>query len=111
MSKYKESLKCSFCGKDKKDALMLIAGIDGHICETCVEQAYEIINEELKTKPNGKTKNSFILPSSITPLDIKSFLDQYIIGQNDAKMCIRDRVWGFESLHPHLFLLSHVPSS
>lgn len=85
MSKYKESLKCSFCGKDKKDALMLIAGIDGHICETCVEQAYEIINEELKTKPNGKTKSSFILPSSITPLDIKSFLDQYIIGQNDAK--------------------------
>jgi len=65
---------------------MLIAGIEGHICETCVEQAYEIINEELKTKPSKGGKNSsFMLPSSITPKDIKSFLDQYIIGQDDAK--------------------------
>jgi ATP-dependent Clp protease ATP-binding subunit ClpX len=65
---------------------MLIAGIEGHICETCVEQAYEIINEELKTKPSKSGKNSsFMLPSSITPKDIKSFLDQYIIGQDDAK--------------------------
>ncbi|MBK8621684.1 MAG: ATP-dependent Clp protease ATP-binding subunit ClpX [Saprospiraceae bacterium] len=86
MSKYKENLKCSFCGKDKRDSLMLIAGIEGHICETCVEQAYEIINEELKTKPSKGGKNSsFMLPSSITPKDIKSFLDQYIIGQDDAK--------------------------
>lgn len=86
MSKYKENLKCSFCGKDKRDSLMLIAGIEGHICETCVEQAYEIINEELKTKPSKSGKNSsFMLPSSITPKDIKSFLDQYIIGQDDAK--------------------------
>lgn len=65
---------------------MLIAGIEGHICETCVEQAYEIINEELKSKPSKSGKNSsFMLPSSITPKDIKSFLDQYIIGQDDAK--------------------------
>jgi len=65
---------------------MLIAGIEGHICETCVEQAYEIINEELKTKPSKGGKNSsFMLPSSITPKDIKSFLDKYIIGQDDAK--------------------------
>jgi ATP-dependent Clp protease ATP-binding subunit ClpX len=86
VSKYKENLKCSFCGKDKRDSLMLIAGIEGHICETCVEQAYEIINEELKTKPSKGGKNSsFMLPSSITPKDIKSFLDQYIIGQDDAK--------------------------
>lgn len=86
MSKYKENLKCSFCGKDKRDSLMLIAGIEGHICETCVEQAYEIINEELKSKPSKSGKNSsFMLPSSITPKDIKSFLDQYIIGQDDAK--------------------------
>ncbi|MFZ1705178.1 MAG: ATP-dependent Clp protease ATP-binding subunit ClpX [Saprospiraceae bacterium] len=85
MSKYKENIKCSFCGKDKRDALMLIAGIDGHICETCVEQAFEIINEELKTKPSLKSNNSFLLPSSITPQEIKLFLDQYIIGQNEAK--------------------------
>ncbi|MFZ1749822.1 MAG: ClpX C4-type zinc finger protein, partial [Saprospiraceae bacterium] len=56
MAKYKENIKCSFCGKDKRDALMLIAGIDGHICETCVEQAYDIIGDELKTPKKGKGK-------------------------------------------------------
>ncbi|MBK9256101.1 MAG: ATP-dependent Clp protease ATP-binding subunit ClpX [Saprospiraceae bacterium] len=84
MSKYKESIKCSFCGKDKRDSLMLIAGIDGHICETCVEQAYDIINEELKTKPSGK-KDNFSIQSAITPAEIKTFLDQYVIGQTEAK--------------------------
>lgn len=88
MSKYKENIRCSFCGKDKRDALMLIAGIDGHICETCVEQAFEIIGEELKVKKTqpGKSKNNATgLPSSITPAEIKSFLDQYVIGQTEAK--------------------------
>ncbi|MGB4959375.1 MAG: ClpX C4-type zinc finger protein, partial [Saprospiraceae bacterium] len=58
MAKYKENIKCSFCGKDKRDALMLIAGIDGHICETCVEKAYDIIGDELKTPKKGKGKSS-----------------------------------------------------
>jgi ATP-dependent Clp protease ATP-binding subunit ClpX len=86
MSKYKENIKCSFCGKDKRDALMLIAGIDGHICEACVEQAHEIISDELKTgkkKPAGNTFPS--LPTTTTPAQIKTFLDQYVIGQTDAK--------------------------
>lgn len=84
MSKYRENIKCSFCGKDKRDALMLIAGIDGHICEACVEQAYDIINDELKVKPAGK-KEDYHLPSTITPAEIKTFLDQYVIGQTEAK--------------------------
>lgn len=86
MSKYKDNIKCSFCGKDKRDALMLIAGIDGHICETCVEQASDIIAEELKTgkKPVSKSAKS-TLPADITPAQIKTFLDQYVIGQSDAK--------------------------
>lgn len=87
MSKYKDNIKCSFCGKDKRDALMLIAGIDGHICEACVEQAYEIINDELKTNKKGSgKKDEFLgLPTTITPAQIKTFLDQYVIGQTDAK--------------------------
>jgi len=87
MAKYKENIKCSFCGKDKRDSLMLIAGIEGHICESCVEQAYEIIHDELKsTKKNGPKKEAFDdLPSNITPAQIKAFLDQYVIGQTDAK--------------------------
>ena len=76
MSKYKENIKCSFCGKDKRDALMLIAGIDGHICETCVEQAFDIISDELKIKKTSPKKEEFgKLPTSITPAQIKTFLD------------------------------------
>ena len=87
MSKYKENIKCSFCGKDKRDALMLIAGIDGHICESCVEQAHEIISDELKPSKKSSSKKDSLagLPTNITPAQIKTFLDQYVIGQTDAK--------------------------
>lgn len=71
---------------------MLIAGIDGHICESCVEQAFEIINEELKVKSTAKTSD-FSIHSGITPADIKTFLDQYIIGQNEAKKYISVAVY------------------
>lgn len=86
MAKYKENIKCSFCGKDKRDALILIAGIDGHICDACIEQASEIVHSEIK----GSNKIEGIdalggLPKNITPAQIKSFLDQYVIGQTDAK--------------------------
>ena len=47
MRRTKHSYRCSFCGRDKSEALLLIAGIDGHICEVCVEQAVEIVEEEL----------------------------------------------------------------
>jgi ATP-dependent Clp protease ATP-binding subunit ClpX len=88
MAKYKDNIKCSFCGKDKREAIMLIAGIDGHICDSCVEQAYEIIRDDAdnadspsrKNKKNGKK-----LDLSTTPVQIKDFLDQYIIGQVSAK--------------------------
>jgi len=83
MSKYKENIKCSFCGRDKRDALMLIAGIDGHICDSCVEQAYEIISEELKGHKD--TSDFSQISTNITPAQIKSFLDNYVIGQDNAK--------------------------
>lgn len=88
MSKYKDNIKCSFCGKDKRDALMLIAGIDGHICESCVEQAFDIISDELKTggrKQSAKKQEFIGLAATVTPSEIKNFLDQYVIGQDDAK--------------------------
>jgi ATP-dependent Clp protease ATP-binding subunit ClpX len=86
MRRSKQSYRCSFCGRDKSEALILIAGIDGHICEVCVEQAGEIIEEELyggKRKEEGK--KDFLMPEKITPLEIKSHLDKYVIGQDEAK--------------------------
>lgn len=86
MAKYKENIKCSFCGKDKRDALILIAGIDGHICDTCIEQACEIVNSEIKGVKNPVGDDNLGgLPKNITPAQIKTFLDQYVIGQTDAK--------------------------
>ncbi|MBK7406808.1 MAG: ATP-dependent Clp protease ATP-binding subunit ClpX [Saprospirales bacterium] len=88
MRKNKPSYRCSFCGRDKSEALILIAGIDAHICEMCVEQATEIIQEELYDG-QGKRKQvkstDFFFPENITPKAIKSHLDQYVIGQDDAK--------------------------
>lgn len=75
---------CSFCGRTESDVRLLITGMNGYICETCTEQAYEIlrssgINEALSSKADFKTKG---VPK---PKEIKAFLDEYVIGQDDAK--------------------------
>ena len=91
MLKNKQNFRCSFCGRDKAETLLLIAGIDGHICETCVEQAVTIVEEELyqgkrnkKSKKDAKT-STFKFPKNLTPKSIKTHLDQYVIGQDEAK--------------------------
>ncbi|MEO6133021.1 MAG: ATP-dependent Clp protease ATP-binding subunit ClpX [Saprospiraceae bacterium] len=86
---------CSFCGRDKKEALILIAGIEGHICELCVEQAYEIVRQELydNQEKSKKKDDSLDVPEHITPQQIKKYLDQYVIGQNEAKKCISVAVY------------------
>ncbi|MEL6867357.1 MAG: ATP-dependent Clp protease ATP-binding subunit ClpX [Bacteroidota bacterium] len=85
MRRSKNSYRCSFCGRDKSEALILIAGIEGHICEVCVEQADEIIQEELYAGRKDEEKEDFFLPDTVTPVDIKKHLDQYVIGQDEAK--------------------------
>ncbi len=85
MKRSKNSYRCSFCGRDKSEALILIAGIEGHICEVCVEQAEEIIREELYSGKKGEVKNNFVIPEKVTPKEIKTHLDQYVIGQDEAK--------------------------
>ncbi|MFZ1676957.1 MAG: ATP-dependent Clp protease ATP-binding subunit ClpX [Saprospiraceae bacterium] len=86
---------CSFCGRDKKEALILIAGIEGHICELCVEQAYEIVRQELYDNDEKlkKKEENLDVPEHITPQQIKKYLDQYVIGQNEAKKCISVAVY------------------
>lgn len=81
---------CSFCGRKKREVQILISGIEGHICESCVSQAQQIIDEELFSKHK---KFQFALPNNIKPKDIKEFLDQYIIGQDDAKKYISVAVY------------------
>ena len=85
MKRSKNSYRCSFCGRDKAEALILIAGIDGHICEVCVEQADEIIQEELYSGKKETERDDFFLPEAVTPIEIKKHLDQYVIGQDEAK--------------------------
>lgn len=97
MAKEKQAgYRCSFCGRDKSEALILIAGIEGHICELCVEQANDIIQEEVFGK-NGKAPaaagGKLALPENITPKKIKENLDEYIIGQDDAKKILSVAVY------------------
>ncbi|MCX6199343.1 MAG: ATP-dependent Clp protease ATP-binding subunit ClpX [Bacteroidetes bacterium] len=81
---------CSFCGRKKKETQILISGIEGHICENCVQQAQQIIDEELFQKHK---KFQFNLPNSVKPRDIKKFLDGYVIGQDEAKKYISVAVY------------------
>ena len=83
----KEGNNCSFCGRHKSEVSLLIAGVDGYICESCVDQAALIVNEEVHSKSSSKSKGKgqFDLPENLTPLNIKDHLDHYVIGQDDAK--------------------------
>ena len=75
--------RCSFCHKPKTEALVLISGIDGYICETCVEQAFGIVSEEIGEEtslPKRKTPTpSHKEPTILKPLEIKNDLDEYVI--------------------------------
>lgn len=78
----KEKLECSFCGRQKPDTELLIAGIDAHICDKCIEQAYGIVAEEIKQNGKSDLSSDLIL---LKPKEIKAFLDQYVIGQEPTK--------------------------
>ncbi len=85
----KKAEKCSFCGRNKKETNLLIAGVSGHICDSCAEQAYGIVREEVKSRSELDLKHLKLLK----PLEIKAFLDQYVIGQKDAKKFISVAVY------------------
>ncbi len=86
MADSNKNVRCSFCGKDKSETLILIAGIQGHICESCVEQAYEIIQGEVMFSDDEDSGDEHVgISSDVTPQEIKNFLDEYIIGQDEAK--------------------------
>jgi ATP-dependent Clp protease ATP-binding subunit ClpX len=88
----KNSLHCSFCGRSRDEVKILIAGQEGHICENCVDHAREIIDQELMIRDQETPASSFKLTIK-KPMEIKKFLDEYVIGQDDAKKVLSVAVY------------------
>ena len=85
-----EELNCSFCGRKKAETKLLVAGLNAHICERCVDQAVGIIQEETTHDENTATTTEFLLKK---PKQIKAFLDDYVIGQEQAKKVLSVAVY------------------
>ncbi|HLA60508.1 MAG TPA: ATP-dependent Clp protease ATP-binding subunit ClpX [Puia sp.] len=88
----KNTLHCSFCGRSRDEVKILIAGQEGHICENCVEHAQEIISQELIVRDDSSPSSQFKLTVK-KPIEIKRFLDEYVIGQDDAKKVLAVAVY------------------
>ena len=84
----KSKRRCSFCGRTENEAGMLISGMSGYICTNCVEQAHEILRDE-----NLLAKSDFELKELPKPQEIKAFLDNYVIGQDEAKRVLAVSVY------------------
>jgi ATP-dependent Clp protease ATP-binding subunit ClpX len=82
-----KKVSCSFCGRSKADVGMLLSGIDGHICDSCIQQGFEVIKEEFVAPVASATKHQFEL---VKPKDLKAYLDEYVIGQEEA---VTTRSW------------------
>ncbi|MEY4273852.1 MAG: hypothetical protein RL638_800 [Bacteroidota bacterium] len=77
-----KKVSCSFCGRSKSDVGMILSGIDGHICDSCIQQGYEVIKEEMGAPAANISNHQFEL---VKPKDLKAYLDEYVIGQEEAK--------------------------
>jgi ATP-dependent Clp protease ATP-binding subunit ClpX len=82
-------ITCSFCGRNKKDVDLMVSGISAHICNFCIEQAHEIVGEDKKNKKSTTTP-AFKLKK---PKELTQYLDQYVIGQEDAKKVLTVAVY------------------
>lgn len=96
---------CSFCGRSEKDVNFLITGLNGFICDSCAQQAYQIVLEA-GFGPEGTRKNSGAFDVSLNdapkPTEIKEYLDEYIIGQDDAKKYLSVAVYNhYKRLQQH----------
>jgi ATP-dependent Clp protease ATP-binding subunit ClpX len=86
-------LHCSFCGRNRDEVKILIAGQDGHICESCVEHAQDIIGQEIGAPIEEQKPASSYKLTIRKPIEIKKFLDEYVIGQDDAKKILAVAVY------------------
>lgn len=85
----KQGERCSFCGREKRDTNMLIAGLSAHICDHCISQAQQIMEEELVSKAQRPVPDYTLLK----PAEIKKYLDEYVIGQDEAKKVLAVAVY------------------
>ncbi|MEY2587759.1 MAG: ATP-dependent Clp protease ATP-binding subunit ClpX [Bacteroidota bacterium] len=86
----KTTLHCSFCGKNRDEVKILIAGQEGHICEACVDHAKEIVFQEVESKREGKSDFKLTVKK---PVELKKHLDEYVIGQDEAKKILSVAVY------------------
>src|SRR4026208_2393295 len=89
----KNPLHCSFCGRNRDEVKILIAGQEGHICENCVEHAQEIITQEIFPMPEKNSQASSYKLNVKKPVELKKFLDEYVIAQDDAKKVLAVAVY------------------
>jgi len=85
----KSGERCSFCGREKRDTNMLIAGLNAHICENCIAQAQQIMEEEMASKVQKNLPDYTLMK----PVEMKNYLDQYVIGQDEAKRVLSVAVY------------------
>lgn len=103
-------LHCSFCGRSRDEVEILIAGQDVHICENCVEHAREIIEQELHLKDGSSSGGSSAFSLNVRkPMEIKAFLDDYVIGQNEAKKVLAVAVYNhYKRLNQRVKEIDHL---
>jgi ATP-dependent Clp protease ATP-binding subunit ClpX len=87
-----QTLHCSFCGRNRDEVKILIAGQEGHICENCIEHAQEIIMQEITPQDHNSGNSGYKLAVK-KPMELKKFLDEYVIGQDDAKKILSVAVY------------------
>ncbi|HEY0177153.1 MAG TPA: ClpX C4-type zinc finger protein, partial [Pedobacter sp.] len=90
MAKQTKESRCSFCGSSRQDTLMLIEGLDAYICDKCVTQAHQLVLQEFGNKQSKGLDASVTL---LKPMEIKAHIDQYVIGQDDAKKVLSVAVY------------------
>ncbi len=89
MARYQDGEKCSFCGKRRQETTLLISGMDAYICDACISQAYIILTEEVPMRQKESLEDVMLMK----PRDIKAYLDQYVIGQDQAKVVLSVAVY------------------
>jgi len=98
----KSTLHCSFCGRNRDEVKILIAGQEGHICEGCVDHARDIVEQEVTSKQDGKSGFKLTVKK---PMELKKHLDEYVIGQDEAKKILSVAVYN------HYKRLNQAPAS